>query len=103
MGQKVNPVGFRTGVMIGWKSRWYASKQEFAGLLLEDTKIRNFIKKHPKKTQYRQAGIDKIEVERTRDEVKVTLHCARPGLIMVRRVRRLSFSKANFRARSVDG
>ena len=82
MGQKVNPVGFRTGVMVGWKSRWYASKQDFSELLLEDQKVRKFIKKHPTRTQYRQAGIDKIEVERTRDEVKVVLHCARPGLII---------------------
>ncbi len=82
MGQKVNPVGFRTGVMVGWKSRWYASKQEFAGLLVEDQKVRDFIKNHPKKTQYRNAGIDRIEIERTRDEVKVILHVARPGLII---------------------
>ena len=91
MGQKVNPVGFRTGVMIGWKSRWYASKQDFAELLLEDRKIRDFIKKHPKKTQYRQAGIDKIEVERTRDEVKVVLHCARPGLIIGKKGQEIEF------------
>ena len=85
--------------MIGWKSRWYASKKAlFAELLLEDFKIRKYIKKHPKKTQYRQAGIDKIEVERTRDEVKVTLHCARPGFDhREERVRRLSFCKANCR------
>ena len=82
MGQKVNPIGFRTGVMIGWKSRWFASKQEFATLLLEDSKVRDFIKKHPKKQQYRNAGIDRIEIERTRDEVKVVLHVARPGLII---------------------
>ncbi len=82
MGQKVNPVGFRTGVVLGWKSRWYASKQEFASLLLEDQKIRDFIKNHPKRTQYRSAGIDRIEVERTRDEVKIILHVARPGLII---------------------
>ena len=44
MGQKVNPIGFRTGIMIGWKSRWYASKQEFADLLVEDQKIRDFVK-----------------------------------------------------------
>ncbi len=44
MGQKVNPIGFRIGIMIGWKSRWYASKQEFSDLLLEDHKIRKFIK-----------------------------------------------------------
>jgi small subunit ribosomal protein S3 len=82
MGQKVNPIGFRTGVMIGWKSRWYASKQEYAELLYEDLKVRTFIKKHPKKQQYRNAGIDRIEIERTRDEVKVILFVARPGLII---------------------
>jgi len=82
MGQKVNPIGFRVGIMRGWKSRWYASKQDYASLLIEDKKIRDFIKKHPKKTQYRQAGIDQIEIERTRDEVKVVLHVARPGLII---------------------
>jgi small subunit ribosomal protein S3 len=82
MGQKVNPIAFRTGVMIGWKSRWYASKQDFAELLVEDQKIRHFIKKHPRKTQYRNAGIDRIEIERTRDEVKIILHVARPGLII---------------------
>lgn len=82
MGQKVNPIGFRTGIMIGWKSRWYASKQEFAELLYEDLKVRDFIKKHPKKQQYRNAGIDRIEIERTRDEVKVILFVARPGLII---------------------
>ena len=67
MGQKVNPIGFRTGVYQGWKSRWYASKREFAGLLIEDKKIREFIKEHPKRPQYRNAGIDRIEIERTRD------------------------------------
>src|SRR5689334_13018489 len=67
--------------MIPHKSRWYASKREFAGLLLEDFKIRNFIKKHPKKN-YAQAGIDRIEIERTRDEVKIVLYVARPGLII---------------------
>ncbi len=85
MGQKVNPIGFRTGIVLGWKSRWYASKQQFAELLLEDQKIRAFIKKHPqerRRQQYRHAGIDKIEIERTRDEVKIILHVARPGLII---------------------
>jgi small subunit ribosomal protein S3 len=80
MGQKVNPVGFRTGIMVGWKSRWFASKREFAGLLIEDHKIRKFIKK-----EYRYAGIPKIEIERTRDEVKVVLFTARPGVIIGRK------------------
>lgn len=85
MGQKVNPVGFRTGVVTGWKSRWYASKKEYADLLVEDQKIRRFIKNHPEgrfKAQYRNAGIDRIEIERTRDEVRVMLFVARPGLII---------------------
>ncbi len=82
MGQKVNPIGFRTGVVRGWKSRWYASKQDFSTLLIEDFKIRKFIKNHPKRPQYRSAGIDRIEIERTRDEVKVSLYVARPGLII---------------------
>jgi small subunit ribosomal protein S3 len=80
MGQKVNPTGFRTGIMIGWKSRWYASKQEFSSLLIEDVKIRTFVK-----SKYRQAGIPKVEIERTRDEVKVVMYCSRPGLIIGRK------------------
>ena len=80
MGQKVNPTGFRTGIMVGWKSRWYASKQEFSDLLIEDRKIRKFIK-----DKYRYAGIPKIEIERTRDEVKVIMFTARPGIIIGRK------------------
>ena len=80
MGQKVNPVGFRVGIMEGWKSRWYASKQDFADLLVEDQKLRKFVKQ-----KYRFAGIPKIEIERTRDEVKVVLHTARPGIIIGRK------------------
>jgi small subunit ribosomal protein S3 len=80
MGQKVNPVGFRTGIMIGWKSRWYASKREFSDLLIEDQKIRAFVK-----DKYRYAGLPKIEIERTRDEVKVIMFAARPGIIIGRK------------------
>ena len=80
MGQKVHPTGFRTGVTEPWKSRWYASKKEFKDLLLEDVKVRNFLK-----TKYRAAAIPKVEIERTRDEVKVILHCGRPGVIIGRK------------------
>ena len=80
MGQKVNPIGFRTGVMEDWKSRWYASKKEFADLLVEDQKIRSFVTQ-----KYKFAGIPKVEIERTRDEVKVMLHAARPGVIIGRK------------------
>jgi small subunit ribosomal protein S3 len=80
MGQKVHPVGFRTGITEPWKSRWYAAKKEFRGLLLEDVKVRKFLK-----TKYRAAAIPKVEIERTRDEVKVILHSARPGVIIGRK------------------
>jgi small subunit ribosomal protein S3 len=90
MGQKVNPVGFRTGIMMGWKSRWYASKQEFAELLVEDQKIRNFVK-HRKdrfgKPLY--PAVAKVEIERTRDEVKVILYSARPGVLIGRKGERV--------------
>jgi small subunit ribosomal protein S3 len=80
MGQKVNPVGFRTGIMTGWKSRWYASKKEFSELLVEDQKLRNFVA-----TKYRFAAIPRVEIERTRDEVKVVLYTARPGIVIGRK------------------
>jgi small subunit ribosomal protein S3 len=81
MGQKVNPIAFRTGVMQGWQSRWYAPKAEYGTLLVEDKRIRDFVRKHPTQN-YKAAGIDRIEIERTRDEVRVTLFVARPGLII---------------------
>lgn len=77
MGQKVSPTGFRVGVMEDWRSRWYASKQEFGDLLVEDFNIRKFIKK-----KYGYAGIPKVEIERTRDAVKVILFTAKPGIII---------------------
>ena len=90
MGQKVNPIGYRTGIMIGWKSRWYASKREFADLLIEDRKIRVFVKKRKDrggKSMYPM--IAKIEIERTRVEVKVVLHSARPGVLIGRKGERV--------------
>ena len=90
MGQKVNPICFRTGIMIGWKSRWYASKQEYADLLIEDHKIRDFIKN--RKDKFGKAiypSIAKIEIERTRDEVKVILFSARPGVLIGRKGERV--------------
>jgi small subunit ribosomal protein S3 len=80
MGQKVNPVGFRTGITEPWKSRWYAAKKDFRDLLLEDFRTRKYIKE-----KHRAAAISKVEIERTRDEVKVILHCARPGVLIGRK------------------
>lgn len=81
MGQKTNPVGFRVGITEGWSSRWYAPKSSFGSFLVEDEKIRRFIEDElNKKPPY--AGISKVEIERTRDEVKITLHTARPGVVI---------------------
>ena len=81
MGQKVNPIGFRTGVTLGWKSRWFAPKSNFGEFLVEDFKIRKFIDgKLNRQPPY--AAISSIEIERTREEVKVTLRTARPGLVI---------------------
>ena len=100
MGQKVNPVGFRTGIMVGWKSRWYASKKEFGSLILEDFQVRKFIK-----TKFKSAGIAKVEIERTRDEVKVILFTARPGVIIGRKgqeVERLQAELQNLIRRRIN-
>src|SRR6516162_9204758 len=77
MGQKVRPTGFRTGVMIDWQSTWYASKQDFAELLVEDFKIRKYIKK-----RYGDAQISKIRIHRTREKVVVFVHAGRVGMII---------------------
>lgn len=81
MGQKVNPTGFRVGITEGWASRWYAPKANFGAFLVEDEKIRRFVNDElNKKPPY--AGVSKVEIERTRDEVKIILHTARPGVVI---------------------
>lgn len=77
MGQKVRPTGFRVGVMFGWFSQWYATKADFAELLIEDTKIRGFVKK-----RYARSGISRIRIDRTREKVVVYIHSNRVGMII---------------------
>jgi len=89
MGQKVRPTGFRVGVMETWRSRWYASKKEFGDLLLEDQKIRKFVA-----TKYEFAEIARVEIERTRDQVVVHMHTARPGVIIGRKGQEVDKLKA---------
>ena len=80
MGQKVNPYGFRLGVTTDWKSRWFADREEYADYLIEDWKIRDYLM-----TQLPHAAISRIEVERTRDRLRVDVHTARPGIVIGRR------------------
>ena len=77
MGQKVNPHGLRVGVIKDWDSRWYARNEKVGDLLVEDKKIRDFLKK-----EEFGAGVPKIEIERSGDKVRVYLHCARPGVVI---------------------
>ena len=77
MGQKVNPHGLRVGVIKDWDSRWYARNEKVGDLLVEDKKIRDYLKK----TLY-SAGIPKIEIERDNAKTRVYLHCARPGVVI---------------------
>ncbi len=76
MGQKVNPIGFRLGVIKTWDSRWYASK-EYANFVLEDRNIRKYLKK-----KLYHAGIASIEIERAASKVKVIIHTSRPGIVI---------------------
>ena len=77
MGQKVNPNGFRVGVIRGWNTRWYANKKNFSEYLIEDNKIRKFLKK-----KYYEASVAKIEIERAANKATVSIYTARPGMLI---------------------
>ncbi len=77
MGQKVNPIGLRLGINRTWDSRWYAGDKDFADLLHEDIKIREYLE-----NKLSQAGISKIVIERPAKKARVTIHSARPGIII---------------------
>ena len=80
MGQKVNPISLRLGITETWRSRWYADKKLFGDLLVADHRMRAYIKK-----RYQFAGIPRIDIERTSGEARITLHCARPGVVIGRK------------------
>ena len=80
MGQKVNPHGLRVGVIKNWDSRWFAGKSTFGDTLVEDKKIRDYLKK-----RCYEAGVSKVEIERMANApVRITIHCAKPGIIIGR-------------------
>jgi small subunit ribosomal protein S3 len=78
VGQKVSPVGLRIGINRDWESRWYAEK-DFADLLHEDIKIREYLRGY-----YKKASVSKIEIERSKNKVKITIHTAKPGMVIGR-------------------
>jgi small subunit ribosomal protein S3 len=77
VGQKVHPKGLRIGIVKGWDTRWYANKQNFSALLVEDVKIRKYVKK-----ALFNSGVSRIEIERTAARVTVTVHTAKPGMVI---------------------
>lgn len=77
MGQKVNPHGLRIGIIKDWDTKWYAGKKDFADLLVEDYKIRKYLKK-----KLYIAGVARIEIERAANKVKLNIHTAKPGLVI---------------------
>ncbi|CCJ33305.1 MULTISPECIES: 30S ribosomal protein S3 [Caloramator] len=77
MGQKVNPHGLRVGIIKDWDAKWYADDKHFADLLIEDNKIRKFIK-----NKYYQAGISRVVIERTANKVRINIHTAKPGIVI---------------------
>jgi len=79
MGQKVNPHGFRLGPVFTWGSRWFADKKQYKEFLLEDTTIRSIIFK-----KLKTAGIERVEIERSINKMKITLHVSRPGMVIGR-------------------
>jgi small subunit ribosomal protein S3 len=80
MGQKVNPYGFRLGITTDWKSRWFADRKQYGAYIIEDWKIRELLM-----TTLPHAAISRVEVERTRDRLRVDVHTARPGIVIGRR------------------
>lgn len=79
MGQKCNPTGLRIGVIKNWDSRWYAKKGDFADLLVEDHKLREYLLESLK-----SAGVPKVEIERDAKRVRINIHCAKPGMVIGR-------------------
>lgn len=79
MGQKVNPKGLRIGIIKDWEGKWFANKKDFSSLLFEDVQIRKYIKK-----KLYAAGISRIQIERAANRVKITIHTAKPGIVIGR-------------------
>ncbi len=90
MGQKGNPIGFRTSVTKKWRSIWYGNKQEFGNLVVEDYLIRENLKKKPS-----CQGASHFTIRRMSGKIEVTIHTARPGLVIGKKEQRLIFSKRN--------
>jgi small subunit ribosomal protein S3 len=77
VGQKVNPHGLRVGIIKDWSSKWYSGKRDFSSLLIEDKKVRKYVK-----DKFYTSGVSKVEIERAANRVKVTIYTAKPGMVI---------------------
>lgn len=98
MGQKVHPYGFRVGVTRPWVSRWYARKQDYGKYLVEDQRIKKFIK-----SRLKQAGLSKVEIERTGDEMRIFLFTSRPGVVIGKKGAEIDKIREELQKFSKDG
>lgn len=95
MGQKVHPIAFRLGVIKQWESRWYASNKEYRQLLHEDLELRKEVKR-----RFFHAGISRIDIERASNRAKITIHTARPGIIIGRKGSEIDALRRDFEKRT---
>ena len=92
MGQKINPIGFRLAVNRNWSSRWYANSRQFAGMLAEDIKVRDFLKK-----KLAHASVGRVLIERPAKDARITIFSARPGVVIGKKGEEIEALKAELR------
>jgi small subunit ribosomal protein S3 len=92
MGQKIHPIGFRLSVNKNWSSRWYANSRNFAGMLNEDLKVRSYLKK-----RLAHASVGKVVIERPAKDARITIHSARPGVVIGKKGEDIEMLKADLR------
>src|SRR5882762_7944533 len=92
MGQKIHPIGFRLSVNKNWSSRWYANSKNFATMLNEDLKVRDYLKK-----RLSHASVGKVVIERPAKDARITIHSARPGVVIGKKGEDIEMLKADLR------
>src|SRR3979411_611314 len=92
MGQKIHPIGFRLSVNKNWSSRWYANSKTFATMLNEDLKVRDYLKK-----RLSHASVGKVVIERPAKDARITIHSARPGVVIGKKGEDIETLRANLR------
>ena len=95
MGQKVNPIGLRVGVIRTWDSRWYAKGQQYIDNLHEDIRLRKYITK-----KLKHAGVSKVEMERAANKIKIIIHTARPGVVIGKKGTGIDALKADIQSQT---